>query len=301
MKWIEPSIESIITSGIIYYSHDQRNICERICKVLKIDLFPDSDQEHFWCISNNGWTKQNIKEEDQKINSKTLVFDDVVIDKMKNANSNILFCFNENIIEGMIHFTNYDNQLIYQALYQNFYIYETNLREHLSSLNFNYKDFEQYYAYKLNKSKNEKDREFYCKQLDRIRSQKFIEEAKQLRPLQRLDLLELMLFAKSSYHKAEMPQIIGLKKISSDNISKLRNTVMHSKDFIGSSDNQPYDFETFQNFFKQVINFKKDFMLLRDLRNNLIKEQKIRFNEYTLEQISKMNNTEIEDFFYNRF
>ena len=298
MKWIEPAIESISTSGIIFYSDSHRAVCERIGKVLKIEVFPDSNQKHFWSI-NDGWAKQDIRD-DQKIKSNALVFDNNIIEKMMSAEGNILFSFRGNIMEGMLHFTNYDKQLVYQALYQNFYTYETNLRNYLSSMKYNYNDFEHYYEYKLFTSKREKDKEFYRIQLEKLKSKGFLDEAKQLGPLQRLDLRELMLFAKSSYHKPLKLDRIGLMTIALDDISELRNTVMHSKDFIGLTDNKPHDFETFHSFFKKVISFKKDFELLQNLRNKQKKEQKIRFNEYTLQQIGKMSDYEIEIFFYDR-
>jgi hypothetical protein len=61
MKWIEPTIDQIQTSGIIYFSEELQNECKRICKVLKIDNFPDISGEKFWLLSGNKWKLNPIE------------------------------------------------------------------------------------------------------------------------------------------------------------------------------------------------------------------------------------------------
>jgi hypothetical protein len=75
---------------------------------------------------------------------------------------------------------------------------------------------------------------------------------------------------------------------------------MHSKDFIGTNENDPFEFKTFEKFFNQVLDFKSAFACLHNLRFIQINEQKIRFNQYLLQQVNEMNDSEIEGFFYNR-
>lgn len=299
MKWIEPNIDSICTTGIIYYSDEYKETCKKICKVLKIDLFPDADQKSFWNLNDGIWEKENIKET-QKAFLENKSFDIEVLNNLRLSNSNILFCYHKDFLAGIMHFTNYNDQLIYQSLYQNFYAFETNLREHLISLGYNYKDFENYYKYKASNEKSEKSKNYYNKQLEKIQKEKYI-EAENLRPLQRFEFKELLSFSISSFHNSNKLKDIGLVLIKESEISLLRNTIMHSTDFVGASENTPFEYTTFEVFFKRVLEFKKAFLLLNNIRFNQAYKKKIKANERILKQIDDMKeDSEIKDFFYNR-
>ena len=336
MKWIEPNIDSICTKRIIYFSDEHKETCEKICDVLKIDLFPDADHNSYKTLIDGKWEKEKITDE-QKITIDLKIFDtkkvtenkkegktknqenekspklgkcedNDILEKMERSKSNILFCYKEDLLSGIIHFSNYNTELVYKSLYQNFYTFETNLREHLISLNISYKDFEDYYKIKSNKdlkvnmnNNNENTPKSHnTKKLEYLQSQKFKDDSNKLRPLQLLTIKELLSFSISSYHCTETLEKIGLSGIQEANISDLRNTIMHSKDFTGATENLPFVLETFVKFFKQVLEFRKAFLRLSEIREKQAIDKKIKYNKYILKQIGDMEDNEIEDFFYNR-
>ncbi len=295
MKWIEPNITEIITTNIVYFSNEFPTSCQRICEALDISLLPDIEHKLYWVYEKDRWDQKEIKNE-QKIDLSFNVFDKRIIKKMDLAPSNILFYDAGEIINGVIHFTDYEHKAVYHSLYKNFYTFESCLRDYLSHFNFSYVDVENYYEYKIQK---EKKKEFLTKRLETIRSPKFKEEAKSLRKLQKLDLRELMMFSKSSYHEQETKRAIGLTEIKVTQIANLRNTIMHAKGFTGNTEEFPHNYQGFKKYFGEVQYFKEAFFRLLFLRSKQILKRKKKYNNELLDQINKMNDKEIIEHFYN--
>ncbi len=293
MKWIEPSLEAITTTNVIYFDKDFENTCRRVCKILDIDLFPLFNSDCAMTLHKGRWIRQPVKD-CHKINNNTLIFDRSVIEKMDNAPSNILFVYDEqNSFFGIVHFTDFHKQIVYQSLYQNFYEFETNIREYLTLLGFKYYDFENYYEYKIKKDISD----YYLKRLALLRNPRFREEADKLANLQKLELREKLLFMKSSYHKGKDKTLpLNFKNI--DSISELRNIIMHSKDFTGHTADIPHDYKTFKNFFNAVKDFKDGFLFIKNLRQKQLEENQQKFNSSRLAQLERMSDAEIELFFY---
>ncbi|SIQ53411.1 hypothetical protein [Pontibacter lucknowensis] len=295
MTWIEPAIEDIATSGIIYYSEKYNDTCSRICEVLQIDLFPSTNHSTYWQTDYHEW-EEKVVAENQKIEITTKAFSEEIITKIAATPSNILFAYLANHLAGILHFTNYANQLIYQSLYQNFYEFETNLREYLTLLGFTYNDIELYYEYSFAKS----PKAFYKSRLEQLRSEKFKVEAKELSNFQKLDLKEALIFSKSSYHSKEIRQKIGLFKINEVQVSNLRNTVMHAKGITGSNSEIDHNFSSFEKIFLQVLSFKEAFYTLKKLRTDQINNFNSKMNDYTLALFDKLSDEELKTFFYTR-
>ncbi len=295
MKWIEPSLEAITTTNVIFFDKDFENTCRRVCEILDIDLFPLFNSYSAMTLNKGKWIKKSVNDY-QKINNNTLIFDKSVIERMDNAPSNILFVYDEqNIFFGIVHFTDFHKQIVYQSLYQNFYEFETNIREYLTLLGIKYYDFEKYYEYKKKKSKSK----YILERLDRLRDSKFREAAGKLANLQLLELREKLLFMKSSYHKGkDKPLPVNCKNI--DSISKLRNIIMHSKDFTGHKTDIPHNYKTFKDFFNAVLDFKDGFLFIKNLRQKQMEENQRAFNSSRLAQLEKMSDAEIERFFFNK-
>jgi DNA polymerase III delta prime subunit len=295
MNWIEPAIEAVSTSEIIYYSEKYAHTCSRICQILQIDLFPDSNHKDYWHLEDQQWHVKSITEE-QAVNSSLRVFNESVLQKMEASPSNLLFSYTGSPLSGIVHFTNYANQQTYQSLYQNFYEFETSLREYLSHLGFTYEDVEKYYEYSLAK----RDKPFFRDRLEQLRSEKFRNDAKELPNLQKLDLKEAIIFSISSYHTKDIKNKIGLSKINEPQISNLRNTIMHAKEITGSNSELAHNFSSFKKFFSEVLSFKDAFMTLKKLRAKQIYELNIKFNDYTLALLESLADEEIKMFFYTR-
>ena len=215
---------------------------------------------------------------------------------MKESKCNLLFCFENKVhLDGVLHFTDYNCKKIYHSLYQNLYSFETSLRDHLNSIGYNYAAFKEYFSYRI---KKEPDNFHYRSQFVLLESERFQKEAQQLRPLQRLDFKDLLYFATSSFHDINSLNNIGLKGyVKADKLCALRNSIMHSKDFVGYNENQPFSFLTFENFFNQVNELKKAFSRLKEVRFPMIQSQKIELNQIKLKHILDMSDKTINEYF----
>ncbi len=154
MKWLEPNIKDIHTTDIIYYSSLHNDTCDKICATLDIDLFPDLSQSKYWYKTSTGWSYENIKES-QKVNVDDKIFDIRLGKMIEKSRSYILFTYCNNDFQGLFHFTDYDNPIVYQSLYNNYYHFESTLRTYLDYLGFNHNDIENYYKKRVVKKRIE--------------------------------------------------------------------------------------------------------------------------------------------------
>jgi hypothetical protein len=303
MYWKSIPLESIVTRNVIYFDEEKKDVCEKICKVLKIDCFPDIFEKRYWQLHNGEWESKEINYS-VTLNSENDVFNSNLKDLFEKNDSNIIFVSNDCHINGVIHFTNYENRDVFSILYQNIHVFERNLRFLLDALNHNYKSFLKYYEYKR-KSSTGKSIEHYAEKIKNMSSLKFQNESKRWKPLEILDFKELIEYSISSFHSEEELGKIGLKdnqtKIISATLGTLRNTIMHSKTVSGETVSVPYNFVKFKNFFNGIQEFKKIFNLLSQrictYRLENVKQQ----NMAILGMLDKMNEQAIKNYFYSNF
>lgn len=298
MNWNEPIIKDISTSELIYYEESNKEICSKICSLIEIEIFPDVDQKHYWQKGNNGWANLKIQI-DQFVNPMSLVFDTDVLRKICEAPSNILFASDNKFLNGIIHFNDYDSYKVYESLYRNFYVFETNLREYLISSGLTKKDLLSHFEYKLKRAKSEGLKIKFQK---RIRDLKENESKySKLECFQQLDFSEILNFSVSSSlgsKKHEIGLVTFKKKL--DDIRDLRNIIMHSKDFVGRVKQNFHDLNTFKSFVSQVNLFKEIFSGLKHLveekKATMLKLKNIRKLQY----LSLMDDSEIVNYFIEK-
>ncbi|KAF5038126.1 hypothetical protein DSECCO2_557540 [anaerobic digester metagenome] len=281
MNWIEPKIESIITTDVIFYSKEYADTSVRICETLGLDVMPDASGESYWQYKNEKWTPNPIMA-NQKIDIQCDIFDQDVLENMEFSPSNILFCFDNDEFKGILHFTNYNVRHVYQALYQNLFNFETSLRNHLNTFGFNIQSFKDYFQYQLTKRKTK----HYVDRFNDFKDEKFLRSAEQVGIMQKLELRDLLRFSVSSWLNSEIKNKIGLSGIDSEKIGDLRNIIMHSKNFIGESANEDYNFQAFKNFFSKILLFQAAFSKLS--------------NVSILRQLESLDDQQLKSYFYNR-
>lgn len=282
MNWIEPKIESIITSDVVFYSKEYADTCVRICETLGIDVMPEASGKTYWQYKNEQWTPNPIIA-NQKVEVQMNIFDRNVLENMEHSPSNMLFCFDNDEFKGILHFTNYNVLPVYQAMYQNLFNFETTLRNHLNTFGFNIQSFRDYYQYQL--EKDPKDNYFGDK-IKSLNSDKTIKTVKQVGILQVLYLSDLLGFSKSKWLNPEVKAKIGLSGIEGEKIAKLRNVIMHAKFFTRESIEEDYNFTTFKGFFSSIIAFRNAFNILN--------------NVSTLRQLENLEDQQLKSYFYNR-
>lgn len=296
MKWNDPPLDSVITKNVYYYDESKKATCQKICNKLEIDCFPDLfDDKRFWILDDNLWKSNRINYSIENIIDP---FDERLLELFRINHSNIVFVSSNSLINGIIHFTNYENEDVFSSLYRNIHIFEKSLRTHLISLDLNFEYLRIYFEKRLAESKRENDIKYNEKILKRFKNNGFNEN----NPYQELDFSDLLTFSFSSKHDKDIFDKIGItklkEKIKIEDIVKLRNTVMHSKQVSGEKKNTLYEFPSFAFFFKQILSFKIAFMSLSNAitSNTLIKKRNE--NLMKLELIDKMSDSEIKEYFY---
>jgi hypothetical protein len=302
MIWTPINTSEITTYNPIYFSEKHSSVCEKVCDILHIDCFPAIDELAYYKLNNNQWSKKNF---DYDITEIEQAFDLRLLEKFALNDSNIVFTHKNNLINGVIHFTNYESPNIYSTIYHNLNVFEKNLRNHLYEMSLDDLSLIAYYEnYKL---KKERKKERIQKRIYQLKN------SKEKRPFENTFLTEIIDFSISNYHSKESLSKFGtlfFKKEVADSknnfgknvgqtICLLRNFIMHHDNISGESVFTPHNFEEFQKFFVSVNTFKNGFESLRKERLKLKLPNLVLTNNLRLEIIGKLENKEISNYFYN--
>ena len=281
----------------------KKEVCKRICDVLMIDCFPDLNEKKYWILKNDKWESRNIFYSEDLLNIND-AFDSKLTDLFARTESNVLFTTNECYVDGVIDFTNYENKEVFNALYQNIHVFERKLRLLLNSLNHNYEKFIDYYEHRIRNCKP-KNLKFLEGKINTMKSEKFKKNSLKFKPLEKLDLRELIEYSISDFHNSEELTKIGLKntrtKIHPDKLGDLRNTIMHSINVSGENIYISHNFTEFKNYFDAIQEFKEVFSLLAKSICKIGIENVDRQNKATIGMIDKMDDQTINNYFYSNF
>lgn len=263
--WSEPALSDICTRNLIYFDPEHEAVCRRICKVIGIDLFPDSEGQHCWYLKEESW-EQIRTTENQFAKASVGCFDPAVLDKMDQSLSNLLFLGEPGNLAGIVHFTDYVKMPVYESLFRNLFQFEKGLRSYLTRKKFEYSHLEAFFEYKIKKESGNKQKEYYDDKLKNMREGEFKEKAKQYGNLQLSYLYDLMKFGISGYHEKPLHDLAFIKANQSyQKINDLRNIIMHAKDVTIWDHGVPHKFSQFKEFFGQVEALKSAFFQLDDL------------------------------------
>lgn len=290
MNWIEPQFKDICNTDIVYYSEKYKETCRKINELLYINNFPSFNDNKFWEYKNKNWVETKINRNFQK---KTIdyVFDDVYwdIEETDRIDDKILYVYDDDNLFGVLHYTEYYSEIVFNQLYKNFYSFETSLRNYIIYNNYGYEDFLIFFDEKSKSSKNNKEywinrRDYLQKELKKGAENKFPN-------LQVLLFLDIIRFCN---HKKEKLKI----DFNKEYINELRNIIMHSK----TSDNfiEKFDWNSFKKFLFLVQDFKKIFIELKQLLNQIKKEDRIKYNDIILSGIKDLEDNEIKRYFHRR-
>jgi hypothetical protein len=262
------TFKDIQTTDLIYYDSnmDIKNICYDFCDRRDIDFLPsivgkekDGEYKIFKLDrENRNFKKINIKE-DQKISLNHNIFDlDVLTHFEKNK---VLFVFDKiknGSLSGIVHFSDYNNEVVSHFLYSYLHKFEKALREVLKIKNIDDSAIHEYFITQKNKCKdNSKEYRKYEYRIDEFNDNKDLNSSFQ------------------NYYIDDLIGILKAKKILAsidiDQIRSIRNDVMHIHNFVkkvdANSNSLKYDFNSFKNSLKKVLYFNKQFKTLLNYRN----------------------------------
>ncbi len=109
-------LNEISTKDIIYYIEEEETRCINFCKKRNISFLPHHSLSKIYKF-NEDLGKFNILEirEEQKISENTNVFDYSLKDRFKQEN--ILFVYDNELLTGVVHFCDYNKNIVYIYLY----------------------------------------------------------------------------------------------------------------------------------------------------------------------------------------
>lgn len=294
MNWVESNLMTIATKRLFYFDNELSTTCTRICKRLDIDVFPDYKGEAFYKYdkTKDKWEERPL-DSSQKATSDTLIFDEELSTKFESSPSQILFVFDNNIFQGIVHFTDYGKKIVYQDLYKNFFEFEKKLKELLIIKGFGADSFINYFQYKADKYPKDS--------ADYLKKKKTVENEKVNYPLDTLFTIDLLEFCYSTFHdsnKTVRPFIIHDSEKAA--INKLRSIVMHNKDNTGISSTMPHNYSKFKtDFFNYVQIFKRIFLSLNKEIETYNIAQKPILNKIWLSNLDKLSDSELHRLFFD--
>lgn len=226
-----------MTSKIIFYE-DFKDHSERInfCNQRDISYLPSKKNNNVFFSYKK---EQDIFEKDLIKNTDKLEINDFPLEKSIlnsfSLNKEIKFIFKNQILVGIVHFSDYNGENIYIHLYSELLYFERTLKDLLNS-NYKQKEVENFLM------------TYVCEK----RLTNYKKDTKGFFPFEKLSLSDLIKF----YNKKREVKL-------SEKICKLRNKVMHFNQFSnhkGDPDVSPliYDINSFKDFTFRVSELKKN-------------------------------------------
>lgn len=228
MQHLNLTFDDIAQKKILYYDKEVEEACFDICDSLKIDNMPAYNSKHYYELIEGRFQKKIITKS-TKLSIQKGIFEELLLNKFQQNKHNVLFVFKGDVLNGIVHFSDYNQTRVLQAIQDDVLTFERRVRQYLFLMNFRNENIIEYFSYRAEKSKSSKD--FY---LSRIKTlEKRTQEMNQLGEFQIFDLKDLLDFGNSSMSNKLLPAStikINDKNISEINlITSLRNIAMHGK------------------------------------------------------------------------
>ena len=135
MKHLKLTFGEIEQRGILYYDQEVAQACLHICQTLKIDNMPDYDSEHYYELNGKKFTKKTIEKKNRLLTDDK-VFDPSLLEKFRSNQHNVLFVFKGEVLSGIVHFSDYNQTSVLQAIQDDVLTFERKMREYLFLKNY---------------------------------------------------------------------------------------------------------------------------------------------------------------------
>lgn len=256
MNYLKLTFEDIMQSKILYYDKEVENACLDICATLKIDNMPGYDSKSYFELIEKKFKKKKIGNS-FKLQISDRIFEEKNIKKFCNNKHNVLFVFSGSILKGIVHFADYNKNIVLKRIQDDVLNFEFNLREFLVLNNIGNSDIIKFYENSLSKEKKEKNKPHLERRISILKSKE--KEMNSLGTFQLCELSDLMDYCNSSFSNAifkfenhkDYNNSIGNKIIGN-----LRNMVMHGKNPIEK------DLDTSIFSIESLLRFQKSLQIL---------------------------------------
>jgi hypothetical protein len=241
----------IQTSDILFYDPEFKKQCYDFCTERNIDCLPaldDSKKIYFRNEATLGFIGNTLTK-DRIASSNLNIFAPEMLKRFREQH--LLLVYNGDDLTGVVHFCDYNKPVVSLYLYELFFAYEKALRALLIQHKLNNEEMISYFKKKgeeNSKKKKLEDAEHYQEKIENYQER---DSKKKVPPFEVFYLTDLV-------------ALINHKKIIKiNNVGKLRNMVMHVNEFVNMADprteDQIYDFKTFQEFFGLTLQLHLDF------------------------------------------
>jgi hypothetical protein len=271
MNYQKLTFENIMQDKILYYDKEVESACHDICNSLKIDNLPGYDSNYYYELIDNKFEKKQIVDE-LKLEINDRIFEPQNIEKFKNNKHNVLFVYSGKILKGIVHFADYNRNIVLKRIQDDVLNFELNLREFLVLKGKTIYDIIKFYEDSINKESKERILNHCERRLNFFKNKE--KEIKSLGEFQLCELSDLMDYCNSSFSnnifKFENHEDFDFK-IGNHIIGPLRNMVMHGKN--------PIEKDIFSSIFsiESLIKFEKSLKILKYYNSKL--EELIYTNE----------------------
>ncbi|MCY2687629.1 hypothetical protein [Salinimicrobium sp. TH3] len=222
------NFKDISQQNILYYDEELEEACLNICKSLRIHNMPAYDSRHYYELQDGNFSKKEI-DESVSLLTENPVFDEGLLKKFKSHRDSVLFVFKGEVLSGIVHFSDYNQTKVLQAIQDDVLTFERRMRQYLFLKSYRNEDMINFFHYRAEKYDHTK--EFYSKKIGIL--EKRADEMNQLGEFQVFDLRDLLEFGNSSYTDKLFPsetiEVNGKKIDQIRLVTSLRNMAMHGK------------------------------------------------------------------------
>lgn len=265
MKHQKLIFSDIAQKNILYFDEKEEKACLNICQTLRIDNLPDYDSEHYFELVEGKFKRKRILEE-HKLSFKNGIFDDALIAQFANNKHHVLFVFKGDVLEGIVHFSDYNQVKILQAIQDDMLTFERRMRQVLFLNGFRNEDMLQYF--KNRAKQNESSYDYYMGRIHVLENKP--DEMNQLGEFQLFTLKDLLEFSNDNDHqnllKSQKIEVNGKHLEEIKLVNDLRNMAMHGKN--------PIELEQESHVFS-TDSLNKLFQSLKTLRRLTYRVEKI--------------------------
>lgn len=242
-----PYVADIQTVDLLYYEESNGKGCFEYCEMRNIDCLPAIGNPSIFYKKNdlNHGFDRLVLGSNRRLDGHTFLFQPDLVNRFKRQP--VQFVFTRGELTGVVHFSDYNKDLVDNYLFNQFAKYERGLRELLKR---NRLDNESMKTFFEGKSAEPGEvGKFYLKRLNRYKSTlKKRENAKDFQ----LDYLDDLIGLLEFHHIIELD----------DDVVDLRNMVMHVHPLIEMKDAHTDDYiftrDSFERFFGHVLTLLRD-------------------------------------------
>lgn len=240
------NIRDICVKDLYYYEKEKEAALIEFCNTNSISYIPAKNRKSCWRLKGNQFVHVPELPKDLVCKPEDLIFADATFNKFNSGNHDeVMFVVEDDLIKGIVHIVDYNNDDLFVALYRMLLNFEYNIRKLLIHHKKSNNDF-------LNWMKKEgKKNSYYRGLVQKAHRKSEVEKRKNANPFQTFYLKDLLLFARSE-------DLFQFTNKDLNDLTGIRNWIAHSKDVTHIQPNKEhavYNIDGLRNFIKMSQSF----------------------------------------------